>query len=210
MHGSIINVSANIDKTHSILPRLPKNDTTIGVVIKRRLEYKSPFMSGNVHPNMMILALKDLFNTPLYKELNVKIHPSWNSLFAIHMHTKTQYNLIDEDDSIKDNFEEENDDVPIETMIHIFLDSKIINDYDKMLAVAPSENYHLIGIFKNKYSEELNFPTLFYKYPQNQKIYDNFSYHDVVKWELLYKNHDFARNIQNIFFKAIKICIQKV
>ena len=75
----------------------------------------------------MMLALKRL---SLYKELNVKIHPSWNNLFIIHVHSKTQYNLIDEDDQIKDNFEEEVDDVPIETMIHNFLDLEIINDYD--------------------------------------------------------------------------------
>ena len=47
-------------------------NTTIGVVIKSWLEYKSPFMSSNVHPNMMILALNFLLNTPLYKELILK------------------------------------------------------------------------------------------------------------------------------------------
>ena len=90
-------------------------------------------------------------------------------------------------------------------MNHDFLDSKIIKDYNIMLHVAPNENYHPTSFFKNKYSEELNFPTLFYSYPQNQKIYDNFSYHDVAKWELLHKNHDFERDNQNIFFKPIKI-----
>ena len=31
---------------------------------------------------------------------------SWNSLFAIHIHTKIQYNVVDEDDLVKDNFEQ--------------------------------------------------------------------------------------------------------
>ena len=167
-------------------------------------------MSGNVRPNMIMLALKDLLHTPLYKSLNIKIHHAWDSLFAIHMNTKTQHNCVDENDIFKDNFEECFEDISTETMIHNFLDSDIINDYDKMLIVAPSEDYHPISIFKDKYSEELNFPTLFYGYPRNQNIYDKFFQHAIAKWEFLHKNHDFAQNIQNIFFKAIKICIQKV
>ena len=181
LHGSVINVSSNLDKVQFILPRLLENDTTIGVVIKRRLQYKSPFMSSNVRPNMIMLALKDLLHTPLYKSLNIKIHHAWDSLFAIHMNTKTQHNCIDENDILKDNFEECFEDISTETMIHNFLDSDIINDCDKMLIVAPSEDYHPISIFKDKYSEELNFSTLFYGYPRNQNIYDNFSYHAIAK-----------------------------
>ena len=52
-----------------------------------------------------MLALKDLLNTPLYKELNVKIHHTWNSLFRIHDNIKTQENFIDDDDILKDSFE---------------------------------------------------------------------------------------------------------
>jgi hypothetical protein len=44
------------------------------VFIKRRFEYKSPYMSGNVHPNMVMVTLWDLIETPLYKYLNVNIH----------------------------------------------------------------------------------------------------------------------------------------
>ena len=69
----MINVLANINKVLSILPRPPDSDTLIGVIIKCRLQYESPFMSGNVCSNMIMLALKDLLNTLLYKELNVKI-----------------------------------------------------------------------------------------------------------------------------------------
>ena len=48
LHGSIINVSANIDQTQSLLPRLPEDESTIGILLKRRLEYTSPYMSRNI------------------------------------------------------------------------------------------------------------------------------------------------------------------
>jgi len=104
-------------------------------------------------------------------------------------------------------------------MVHKFLDSEILQDSDKIsmitptkndLSIATSEGYHLIGIFKDKHSKELKFPTLFFGHPRIEKIYNNFSYYEIAKWELLYKSHDFAINIQNNFFKATKICIEKV
>jgi len=126
MQRSIINVPANIDKTQSILPRLHEDQGTIGVLLKRSLVYKSPFISGNVRPNMIMLALKDLLNTPLYRELNVRIHPLWSSLFAIHLQTKIENDNSEEDIANQDNFEEEIEDVFTETMVHNFLDSEII------------------------------------------------------------------------------------
>jgi hypothetical protein len=55
MHGNVINVFANVDQTQSILPCLQHDGVTIGVFLKRRLEYKSPCMSKNVRPNMVMV-----------------------------------------------------------------------------------------------------------------------------------------------------------
>ena len=49
---------------------------------------------------------------------------------------------------------------------------------------------------------------MFYGYPRDEK-FKKLSYHKIASWEILYKSHDFATNIQNIFFKAIKIFIDK-
>jgi hypothetical protein len=75
LHGSIINVPANIDQTQSLQPRLLEDGTTIRILLKRRLEYRSPYMSGNIRPNIIMIALKDSIKTPLYKECNIVIHP---------------------------------------------------------------------------------------------------------------------------------------
>ncbi len=74
MHGSVINVPTNVDQTQSILPCLPHDGATIGVFLNQHLEYKSLYMSRNVHPNMVMVALRDLIETPLYKNLNVNIN----------------------------------------------------------------------------------------------------------------------------------------
>jgi len=49
-----------------VLPCLPYDEAMIGVFLKWQLEYKSIYMSINVHPNLVMLALKDLISTPLY------------------------------------------------------------------------------------------------------------------------------------------------
>jgi hypothetical protein len=73
MHDGVINVFESVDQTQSILSHLPRNDATIGVFLKRHLEYKSPYMLRNVRPNIEMVALQDLIETPLHKDLNVNI-----------------------------------------------------------------------------------------------------------------------------------------
>jgi hypothetical protein len=67
---------------------LPHHGVTIGVFLKRCFEYKSPYMSRNVCPNMVMFILQDLNETPLYKDLNVTIHHQWASLFALQYEFK--------------------------------------------------------------------------------------------------------------------------
>ncbi len=56
MHGNVINVNAKVNEIQSILPHLP-HDALIGVFLKQCFEYKSPYMSRNDHPNMVMIAL---------------------------------------------------------------------------------------------------------------------------------------------------------
>jgi hypothetical protein len=48
-------------------------------------------------------------------------------------------------------------------MIHNFLHAPKIMDYENTIYyIAPSPNFHPLGLFKDKHLEEQNFPTLFY------------------------------------------------
>ena len=88
------------------------------------------------------------------------------------------------------------------------MDSHKICDFGSLISIAPSQEYSLFRIFKDKYSEELNYPTLFYDHLRNER-FKKLSYHEIARWNILHKSHDFTTNIQNIFFKAIKIYFLK-
>jgi hypothetical protein len=66
-----------------------------------------------------------------------------------------------------DNFNSNNEEIhctPTNSMIHNFLDAPKIMDYENTIYfIAPSQNFDLLNLFKNKHPEKLNFPTLFYK-----------------------------------------------
>jgi hypothetical protein len=52
-------------------------------------------------------------------------------------------------------------------------------DYDNTIYfIAPSQYFHLWNSFKDKHSEELNFPTLFYR--QLQQVSKGFLYQQIV------------------------------
>jgi hypothetical protein len=87
-------------------------------------------MSRNVHPNMVMVILRDLIETPLYKYLNVTIHHQWACLFAFSMNSKFQiptYNYASSDNSNIDN--EKIHCTLIDSMIHNFFDAKKIMHY---------------------------------------------------------------------------------
>ncbi len=81
--GSIINVPKNVNFTQSILPCLPHDDATIGLSLKRWMEYKWPYLTSNVHPNLIMTILQDLLNTALYKDFNISLHPQWLDMFTL-------------------------------------------------------------------------------------------------------------------------------
>jgi hypothetical protein len=60
-------------------------------------------------------------------------------------------------------------------MIHNFLDAPKIMDYENNIYFnAPNQNFHLLSLFKDKHSKELNFLILFYG--QLQQFSEGFSY----------------------------------
>jgi len=87
---------------------------------KHCLVYKFPFTSGIAHPCTTTLVLEGLLNIPLYKELNVQIHPIWRSLFAVRLQSKIENDIFEDDFANQDNFKEEIKNVFTQTMVHNF------------------------------------------------------------------------------------------
>ncbi len=83
----------------------------------------------------------------------------------------------------ENNIDEDHDqnNIIIDAFIHNFLQWQNIHDHENAItSISPSENNHNFSYFKDKYSEELNFPPLFYGLPCDSKIYKNFSYTQIV------------------------------
>jgi len=138
-------------------------------------------MLGNVHPNMVMVALRNLIESPLYKNLNVFIHHQWVSLFVLHMNLK--FKIYTYNNASFDNSNFNNEKIyctPIDSMIHNFLNApKIMDCENTIYSITQSQNFHPLGLFKNKHLEELNFPTLFYGQPQ--QIFDFFLYQKITQ-----------------------------
>ncbi len=86
--------------------------------------------------------------------MDVTIHHQWASLFTLHMNLESQiptYNNVS-----FDNFDSNNEKIhctPINLMIYKFLDVQKIMDYENTIYyIAPSQNFDLLALFKNKHS----------------------------------------------------------
>ena len=89
-------------------------------------------------------------------------------------------------------------------LIHGFKKSQCIHDLQyKIIELALAKGKHPLGIFKDKYAEEMNFPTLFYGNPCDDDITKRFNSQKLVQWELLHASHDFSYYTKNLFFKTM-------
>jgi len=107
-------------------------------------------MLDNVHPNMVMVDLRNFIETSLYKYLNVAIHHQWASLFILHMNSKSQ--MFTYNNASFDNFDFDNEKIhctSIDSMIHNFLDVPKIMDCENIIYfIAPSQNFHLFDLLK--------------------------------------------------------------
>jgi hypothetical protein len=117
------------------------------------MEYKSPYLTNDVCLNFIMLALHDLFNTPLYENPEIIIHPHWLDMFTSSMQIITNVSCdVDDDESCdrnnEDRFEEKQEDILINTMMQNILSSKQIYDYfENVVNVALSQNFQTIRPF---------------------------------------------------------------
>ena len=71
---TIINIDEYLDKIENALPRVLDDSMTIAVFLKHRLEYINAYLSGNVQPKNVMLALNELCKTMLYQNEGIVIN----------------------------------------------------------------------------------------------------------------------------------------
>jgi len=67
----------------------------------------------------------------------------------------------------------------------------------------PTKGQRLLGIFKEKYAEEMSFPTVFFGDPRDNDIVEIFHYQKITQWELMQYSSDFSYHTSNLFFKML-------
>jgi hypothetical protein len=104
---------------------------------------------------------------PLQRQ-NICINEKSNNVLVEEDENSTQTR---ENASEFDTRDESENETPAETLMHGFTDSQCIRDLqDKIVKIAPTEGQRPLGIFNDKFIEEMNFPTLFYGYPRPTDI----------------------------------------
>ena len=82
----------------------------------------------------------------------------------------------------------------------------ITQDGDKILSFVPGEGNRPLGIFMDKDSEFLSFPTIYCgkRQADNSKRFVPVHYSTMCKWELQSKDRRVAMSVPNIFYKLKK------
>lgn len=217
LKGNVVNVPANVANTISTLPRTLNTAEIITLKLKRKLEYCHDYLFDNIRPAKVLAAAKWLIeNSQLYQEENITLQTSnlLHELNANDLENQSDETAINSNENMASSDDEfcENDKQDLPTGIfETLLDNDFPQDVipDKILSYAPGEGNNPLGIFQDKYCEELSFPTLFCGQPrpkESAKVH----YSNICKRELRHRDRRHARSISNIFFKLKKLQIQHI
>ena len=88
----------------------------------------------------------------------------------------------------------------------------VVENADKIISFAPGEGNKPLGLFMDKNSEYLSFPTIFCGKgrPDNNERTVPLSYSTVAKWELRCQDRRAAMCVPNIFYKLKKLQIKQI
>ena len=118
---------------------------------------------------------------------------------------------IDNDDDDDDNWCEvdERHSGVTDTLLQ---DPEIAGNGDNIINFAPGEGNKPLGIFMDKDSEFLSFPTIFCgkRRADNKKRKVPVSYSTIAKWELRCQDRRAAQSVPNVFYKLKKLQIKQI
>jgi hypothetical protein len=120
------------------------DETTISLILKCILEYKSPYLSRNIQANQLMVALRNLVKTPLYINAKILVRPMWENMFNIAkiQQSKNYLNTLQETkldmEQSLDKFEEIIEKLAVDILVQNFLlPNQIMND-ENIITVTPS------------------------------------------------------------------------
>ena len=217
IHGNILNVSADVTNTVSMLPRLPSQADTIKVNLNRKLQYKRPYKVVQAANWLMI-------NSSLCRDEWIVVNPKWANQYKeeISPHEDESNDIPDEQSLIvnenrdnvesnnvhveaEDEWSEDEAEIPAGVTDTMLTSSDFLEDNERqrIVNVAPAEGNRPLSIFRDKYSEELAYPGIFLgqRRPESTK---QVHYSDICNSEMRRSSRRAAMCVENIFYKAKK------
>ena len=77
LHGMVVNVPIDIDKTVNQLPRTFLQSQTIQLQLFRKLSFSKPYLYETIRPNVVLEAARYLSDTELFKLEKVVVSADW-------------------------------------------------------------------------------------------------------------------------------------
>ena len=174
LHGMVVNVPIDVEKTVNQLPRTFQQSQTIQLQLFRKLSYSKPYLYETIRPNLVVEAASYLSNTNLFKDQKVVLSVDWvnsvpenngNVNFIVnpndkHLDVNTDSEIDNLDDLVKelDDWDETKDDLPINPGS---LDTLLLSNENILLKLAPGEGRKPLNLVKDEFIEELAYPCVF-------------------------------------------------
>jgi hypothetical protein len=238
IHGNVVNVPADVNSTVSILPRPISESQTIPIKLKCRLSFKHHYQFQNIRPSKVLEAARYLVQTSdIFKNEGIQVSDSyainpvnndneqWSEFIqktnmgtsGTNLSTKDQEKVQNQtcNDSIDNDTDDEwceETERPSGVMDTLLQEPHVAQHGDKIISFAPDERNRLLGIFIDKDSEFLSFPTIYCGKcrADNSEILVPVHYSTICKWELRSKDRRVAQSVPNIFYKLKKLQIKQI
>ena len=234
IHGNVVNVPANVNSTVSVLPRPINESQTIPIKLNRRLGYKHNYQFQNVRPTKVFAAAQHLVhNSEIFKNEGIQVmdnyisntvnnEDEWSEFISEDI-KETSQNVSSEEnvetETRNDTIDNDTDDEWCETterssgvMDTLLQEPDITQDGDRILSFALGEGNRPLGIFMDKDSEFLSFPTIYCgkRQADNSERRVPVHYSTMCKRELRSQDRRVAMSVPNIFYKLKKIQIRQI
>ena len=225
LRGNIVNVPSDVSSTMTVLPRTLSDIETVQVKLKRKSEFKHSVMHEAIRPVKCLNALRWLIdNSQLFRQEGIKIDECWqltgeNEYFG-HENSEQDANVAPSENLDKD---QQNDDSSDGWSEVEDFDTRLTGNTDTLLhpidvgnitsiSLAPGEGQMPLGLYQDKHSEILSFPSLFcgQNRPENLQRKVPVHYSDICRWELRSLDRRCANSVPNIFFKLKKLQIKQI
>ena len=188
LHGMVVNVPIDIDKTVNQLPRTFLQSQTIQLQLFRKLSFSKPYLYETIRPNVVLETARYLSDTELFKLEKVVVSEDWvnsvsrtgtdNVNFIVNPNDEACDIITDQEKQdyvsvpgIEDLFEnleellkeidewdETKDDLPINPGS---LDTLLLSNENLLMKLAPGEGRKPLYLTQDEFIEELAYPCVF-------------------------------------------------